>query len=627
MIGGNLSNHLEQWKSITNNVTVLNWLSHGVPLEFDVEPDEFEENNNVFKVKERLFLDEEIPKLEQNGCIRRCVVKPHCVSRISTVPKQDGSLRLVTDLRRINQHLTQNKRFIYENIDTVLEVVQPSDKLVTLDIKSGFFHCKVNPEYQKFLGFSYRNQYFVWQVCPFGLAASPYYFCKTLRPVVQYLRQAGLRTVCYVDDFLLAGTQDQIEKSKDTLIKTLEQLGYFINYNKCFLTPNCSTKFIGYVIHTDKEKDTVWLYIPKERINKLKHDIKRAIKSKVIVARALARIAGQIVSMCKVFLPAKLLLRNIYRLLASKKSWQDKLDLDEPTTADLIWWLAALSGWNGRAFRKKPQNLLQLTTDASGKSWGGTIVGTAYKAQGFWDQETYNLSSNAKEMLAVLLTLKSLLHIVRNKTVQILSDSVTTCAFINFQGGAIKSLDIIARNIWDLAIRNSINIQSKYLAGKLNVEADRLSRLPAQYEWYMHPALFRYIDNLFGPHSIDRFASILTHQLPRYNSLYWDPGTEGVDALHQSNWQSEMNFVNPPFRLLPKILDHIQRSKSEATIIAPYWPAKSWLYQLRKMAVYPPLKLPRPTKMCIACLDSIPEPVKNQKWVLYAWRVSGKNVC
>ena len=111
-----------------------------------------------------------------------------------------------------------------------------------------------------------------------------------------------------------------------------------------------------------------------------------------------------------------------------------------------------------------------------------------------------------------------------------------------------------------------------------------------------------------------------------YLSVKWDPGTEGVDALFQTNWHSELNFVNPPFRLLPKVIEHIQKTRSEATVIAPCWPAKTWLQKLKQMAVHPPLKLPKPKQMCIACLNSVPEPLKNPKWTLYAWRVSGKNV-
>ena len=260
---------------------------------------------------------------------------------------------------------------------------------------------------------------------------------------------------------------DRIEDSKCIFLETIEKLGYFINYPKSVLEPTTCVKFIGYIIDTVKEKDTVWLSIPKDRIRKLKADIRRILKQGRVSARALARVTGQIISMSKVFLPAKLLLRNIYRLMNTKSSWQDILVLDQHSTDDLVWWLSALTGWNGKAFHKKASQIIQITTDASSTGWGGAMVGKPHRAQGHWDLQTGSLSSNTRELLAILLSLKSLLHLLKNKTVQILTDNVTACAFVNFQGGSVQTLDIIAKNIWDLAIRNCIQIQAKHLAGSL----------------------------------------------------------------------------------------------------------------------------------------------------------------
>ena len=129
-----------------------------------------------------------------------------------------------------------------------------------------------------------------------------------------------------------------IEHSKSTLFQVLQELGYFINFGKSVLVPQFYAIFIGYEIHTNKKKDTVWVCIPKERIKKkLKQDIRRVVKTGLVVARSLARITGQIISMCKVLLPAKLLLRNIYRLLSSKTSWQHKLTVDRASLDDLEW--------------------------------------------------------------------------------------------------------------------------------------------------------------------------------------------------------------------------------------------------------------------------------------------------
>ena len=75
---------------------------------------------------------------------------------------------------------------IYEDIKTVIDYVEPEDFLITTDIKNGFHHIGIKPEDQKYLGFSFENQFYVWCVLPFGATFSPYFFSKTLRPVVQY---------------------------------------------------------------------------------------------------------------------------------------------------------------------------------------------------------------------------------------------------------------------------------------------------------------------------------------------------------------------------------------------------------------------------------------------------------
>ena len=56
-------------------------------------------------------------------------------------------------------------------------------------------------------------------------------------------------------------------------------------------------------------------------------------------------------------------------------------------------------------------------------------------------------------------------------------------------------------------------------------------------EWKLHPNL--------------RIA-----QLPRYNSLLYDPDMEAVDEMAQS-WKGEPNYINSPFKTIPQILDKV----------------------------------------------------------------------
>ena len=139
-----------------------------------------------------------------------------------------------------------------------------------------------------------------------------------------------------------------------------------------------------------------------------------------------------------------------------------------------------------------------------------------------------------------------------------------------------------------------------------------------QLEWYIHPRIFWFIDQMRGKHTIDRFAN----QLPTYNSRFWDPWTHGVDALAQSDWKVHNNYINCPFNMLPKVLAKIQQTKSMATVIAPWWPGKPWCQTLRRLAVDQPWQLPK-RKGVIWSGGACPEPLRNTKWRIYAWRISG----
>ena len=467
-IGGNFKNKIDKWRLIADE-TVVDWLSKGVKLEFKSIPTPFvNKSRRCFSPKEVSFIDSEISVLLKNKCIQEVVVPPPYVSQIFTVPKANGKLRLVIDLRIINQHIN-NKKFVYEDINTVLEVVKPGDHLITLDIKNSFFHVPISPDYSQYLSFSWKGRYYSWLVLPFGLSVSPYYWSKCNRAVITHLRHKhNLSTVCYVDDYIVSDVIDYILQSKNVLINTLEQLGYFINFEKSSLDPACQKRYIGYDIDTTKAKDAVFISIPKDRIKKVKRDITKVLNKGQVSARGLARITGQCISMSRAVLPAKLLLRNLYRLLQSRITWSDNILLDSHSITDLEWWLQSLSAWNGQTFKKDTRSLVQVTSDASKLGYGGTILHQNLEAQGFWNYSIEHRSSNYRELLAVLMTLKSFLPFLRHKSVQFLSDNITTCAAINFQGTSVRDLDMVAREIFAITIRNDIQIQAKYLPGVLN---------------------------------------------------------------------------------------------------------------------------------------------------------------
>jgi len=156
--------------------------------------------------------------------------------------------------------------------------------------------------------------------------------------------------------------------------------------------------------------------------------------------------------------------------------------------------------------------------------------------------------------------------------------------------------DVFERTGWDTQTTQSNN-QSHFLdpqtaqlqthsappTGEDNNLADSLSRLNPMTEWQLNPAAFKVIDNKWGPHSVDRFASHHNHLLPRYNSRFHDPKAEATDALLQ-DWTKETNWINPPFRIIPLVVQKLINSPAKATLIVPYWPSAPWFTDLMKIS-------------------------------------------
>jgi hypothetical protein len=83
--------------------------------------------------------------------------------------------------------------------------------------------------------------------------------------------------------------------------------------------------------------------------------------------------------------------------------------------------------------------------------------------------------------------------------------------------------------------------------------ADNLSRELDRDDMQLNLRIFCYIQAKWGPHSIDRFASMENAQLPRFNTKWRDPKREDVDCLHlpDAAWQREANYCKPPWDELP----------------------------------------------------------------------------
>ena len=444
---------------------------------------------------------------------------------------------------------------------------------------------------------------------------------KIVRPIVVFLRQQGLRMAPFVDDFLFLLKQFSATDNIDFAIDTFTDCGWKLNWEKCQLKPEAERVFVGFVISTKGSQP--WIRVLTSKIKKLRRTIARTVNAETVTARQLARIIGQCVAMTKAVIPGKLLLWNCYRALANKKGWDSAITMSTEVVKDLMWWHNALKAWNGAPLRQKSVDV-QIETDAAKNGWGAVLRNRQnLESYGLWQKSVAYSHSNYRELLAVLKAIQTFRHHIRGQHVQILSDNVTTVAYINRLGGSSGKMMKLMTTIWAWTNELNVTISGKFLAGKINVDADRLSRRDSPYDWMLNRQTFRMLDKVLGPHTIDRFAAAHNTQTTRYNSLFLDPWTEAVDAMAQKNWNVEMNFCNPPFWMLNKILTKIEKEEAEATVIAPMWTGQRWYQKLWKMSVKLPILLENSRKNFIKA-GSTPEPCKNKRWTIAAWKVSGK---
>ena len=196
-------------------------------------------------------MDEQVNVLQRQDVIEEVSEKPVCILAMQAVPKKNNKFRLVVDCRPVNIHIDTPK-FSQEGISVVSEIIEKDDKMITIDLESGFYHVEIHPEFRKFLGFMWKGKYYVWKRMPFGVSCAPYFFNKILKPVINFLRENGIRIAPFVDDLLILLKILSMTDHIDFVINTLQELGWHLNWDKCQLQPTDEITFVGFILSTKR---------------------------------------------------------------------------------------------------------------------------------------------------------------------------------------------------------------------------------------------------------------------------------------------------------------------------------------------------------------------------------------
>lgn len=398
----------------------------------------------------------------------------------------------------------------------------------------------------------------------------------------------------FMDDFLfLADSYEAALELRAHLESLLTTLGLARNPTKGYWTPTQEGEHLG--LHLDL-KQGLFLAPPAKlrAISFLARDLLcRSTRDKRWVsARALSALAGRAQFLYLAIPVARYYLRELHDVLRTKSSWGGKVRVTKQLRRDLQWWVSVPAENNGRSIFR-PVETVYLHCDSSDYGWGAVLNGQ-HHARGFWTGLDKDQHITYKELKAVRHAVTTFLPYLSNRNVLLHEDNQAVVSILTHLTSRSAVMMTELRKLWHLLDAHGISIRPRYIASAANIWADRLSRELDTEDWQLNPRIFRYLDSRWGPHTVDRFASMTNTLLPRYNSRWLDPNTEAVDCLHlpDLNWTAERNWCNPPWSLLEDLVLKLRQSGAAATVIAPTWPGKPWHQSLLDLAseylVYPP---------------------------------------
>ncbi len=179
-----LSEKLAAWKLLPNiSPWVERTVEKGYRIQFAYRPPRFNGVVSTSVKPERVhLLTQELQALLDKGAIEHVPLPDResgYYSRYFLVPKKDGGLRPILDLRGLNRYLRSYK-FKMLTIKMIVSQIQSGDWFVTIDLKDAYFHIEILPQHRKFLRFAFGGEAYRYRVLPFGLALSPRTYTKCM---------------------------------------------------------------------------------------------------------------------------------------------------------------------------------------------------------------------------------------------------------------------------------------------------------------------------------------------------------------------------------------------------------------------------------------------------------------
>jgi hypothetical protein len=615
-MAGQINNKLQVWKAQGASKSLLSILS-GYKLPFVCTPPlKRFTPDSCSRMASPISAQITIEVIKMLKCEAIEVCKSHSgfLSPIFLRKKSDGTNRLIFNLKLLNNHLNPPK-FHLINHQKIPLCINDGDYMLKIDLSQAYFHIPIVEPHRKFLAFSYYGIIYQMTCLPFGLATAPYVFARVTNWVANCFREKGIKIVVYLDDFLIIHHNPVILSQQSNFIhEYLTKLGWHINVQKSVLVPSQKIEYLGIIWDTKLNLKQ----LPNPKIRKVTTLIQELLKnqswtwwlSKVLLGNL--NFASFVVPLGRLHCRQIQIAAN--RL--SKKEKHKKALIPAVVVKECQWWLQNIQ--RSSAIHQNSATIF-ITTDAAGTGWGATV--NNWKLQGRWNKVQRNCLSNHKELWAVLKVLQRMGSLMENQTAMIQTDNKSVVAYINKEGGT-KSPKLlkITREIFRVTEHLHVTLIARYIPGRYNSTADTLSRSSAQPEWSLNKSALLPIFRKWGTPTVDLFASARSAIVNSYVSEdARDPNCLFVDAFSRL-WNYKLRWIFPPPALIPRVLQHLAKSKGTYLLVTPQWERPFWKTDVKQRAQNPPFRIPKLYRNLMDLTTGRPPP-EIKDLCLQVWRV------
>lgn len=467
-----------------------------------------------------------------------------------------------------------------------------NDHLFSFDISKGYHHFRLHPSIRNLFLFRVDGRYFRCIALPFGWKLSPYYFIKIIRPFVQFARHRfGMRIHPYIDDFLVASsTVTKLRRARDRIHWLLTGCGLKRKVEKGCWAGSQRLDHLGFVIDTK----ALVFGITQKRMEKLRgiarQLLSQARRNRHLVSESLLRHFAGVAISCSLAMPlARFYTRSIYDSIRISKPGP-RVKLVHAAMRDLRVWCDLTLSPSTRLIHKQAPEMAVHSDASTTVGQGGTLGSDlrpgsqgCWEARGLWDPVMRSKPITFLELRAVTDNFKAFASEIKSGThLRVWEDNQAVVYMLNSMTSKSRAMMHELRALHRVLTKIGVTIESKYLPSAVNRFADRLSRLQTLDDWRINlSALQPYLRRL--PPTIDRFADRENSICRQFNSEFSSPGSTAVNALTQ-DWRHEVNFWNPPLKLLPLVVSKICHEQATGVLVTPWWPAQSSCTRLQSIA-------------------------------------------